>query len=451
MFARGAWMAQIYTKMKLEGAGEKRVMFVSPINNNGSTSGSTTIGGSDGISVGFGGARNSNKEGITKGGTFNVSYSHSWTWSKSTSWSVSDLTTTCTWNNYDPEVLWIHNGYEPRSKEDTENDKLKDKRLLTNTCQTCENVIWEVHHPQGTYKLKAYFHVMAAIDKWRGDKQNWSGNHVFVYRQSPFDISFVLNTPDRYKYTWSNAIYNYGTAQGDPTLSESLSNYIDNKYGRGAEKDVDRCWGETFTASEATKDGSDNARYLFQTFKNCVRADKQAMKARGFGGQIEFVLKPVDNADIIESFILDLDNIYTKDDIVTEKVNGYDLTFKVTKTDQEVELNRVPDDFQGELVIPESICNNQLTVTGLDKNCAANNKGITSIVIPKTVASIKGYAFYNLPNLTEVHIKATTPPAMEGYVFKGSYDKATLYVPSGCKNAYAHAIEWYYFKNIVEE
>ena len=446
---RGCWMAQIYTKMKLEGKGTKRIMFVSPTNKNGSTSGTTTIGGSDGISLGgAGGANFGEIPGLTGGGTFNISYSHSWTWSKSTSWSVSDIETKCTWSDDNPEVLWIHNGYEPRSEEDTNNDRMTTKPMLTSTCTTDENVIWKVENPQDTYKLKAYFHVMAAIVKMQGRK--WK-THAFDYIQNPFDISFVLNTPDRYKYTWSNAIYNYGTAQGDSKLSTDLRNYIDNKYGSGAEKDVDRCWGETFTTSEATKNGSENARLLFQTFKNRVFADKQAIKAASFGGQIEFVLKPVDDADITESFILDLDNIYTKDDNVTEKVNGYDLTFKVTKTDKEVELSSVPEDFPGQLVIPESISNDQLTMTGLGKNCAAHNKGITSIVIPPTVASISSYAFYYLPNLIEVHIKATTPPAMGEQVFKGSYNKATLYVPKGCKNAYAHASEWCWFENIVEE
>ena len=461
--SHGAWMAQIYTKMKLEGKGEKSIMYVSPTNNNGQTSGSRTSGGSKGFSVGASLGANvpKDKDGnrfLSYGATLNFSYNQTWTWSNSTAWIVNDIETTCSWNNDDPEVLWIHNGYEPREYEDATPNKLQNKRLLTNTCSTSENVIWEVHHPEGTYKLKAYFHVMAAIAKAPVKKEknktiiqiDW-GNHTFEYSQSPFDISFVLITPNRYKYTFSNAIYNYGTAQGDPKLSESLHNYINNKYGSGAEKDVDRCWGETFTASEATKDGSENARSLFQTFKNRVRSDKQAIKARGFGGQIEFVLKPIDDADIIESFILDLDNIYTKGDVLTETVNGYDLTFKVTKTDTQVELSSVPSDFQGELVIPESICNDQLTVTGLGKNCAAHNKGITSIVIPKTVTSISEYAFYYLEKLSEVHINATTPPAMGKQVFKGNYGKAVLYVPKGCKEAYAHASEWSWFENIVEE
>ena len=447
--ARGAWMAQIYTKMGLEGAGTKSIMFVSPTNKNGSTSGSTTTGGSNGVSAGLSfGANYSFLTGWSLGASINVSYSHSWTWSNSRSWKVDDIETTCTQGtDKNRTVLWEHNGYEPRSIEDTSRDIMKQKTNLTSTCTTSENVLWEVQKPQGTYKLKAYFHVTAAIVKMN----DYWNTHVFEYTQNPFDISFVLNTPNRYKYAWSNAITNYGSVQGDIQNSKALREYINDKYGVGAERPEDRCWSESFTTAEATQNGSDIARSVFQTFKNRVRADRQAMKAAGFGGQIEFVLKPAADEDVTESFILDLNNRYNKGDVFTETVNGYDLTFKVTKTDTQVELSSVPSDFQGELVIPESICNDQLTVTGLGYGCASHNKGITSIVIPQTVNSISSYAFYYLNNLGEVHIKATTPPAMGEQVFKGNYGKAVLYVPKGCKEAYAHASEWSWFENIVEE
>jgi hypothetical protein len=448
IFSRGAWMAQIYTKMELDGAGAKSIMYVSPTNNNGDNRGSRTTGGSFGFSVG--GAPNLGYSMISDwigGPTVNLSFNKSFTWSESRTWSVKDLETKYSGDNNTGEVLWIHDGYMPRRDSDTDGDKMKQKGNLTSTCRTSENVIWEVHNPQGTYKLKAYFHVMAAIVKM---KKYWD-SHAFEYSQSPFDISFVLNTPSRYKYTWNNGITLYGTVQGETAESAILRKYINNKYGSGKNvKDEDRCWAETFTTAEATKDGSDVARSIFNTFKTRIRANKYDLKQAGFGGQIEFVLKPADKADIIESFILDLDGGYNKGDIITETVNGYDLTFKVTKTDMEVELNSVPEDFQGELVIPESICYDQLTVTGLGKNCAAHNKGITSIVIPQTVNSISSYAFYYLNNLGEVHIKATTPPAMGKQVFKGNYGKALLYVPKGCKEAYAHASEWQYFTNIQE-
>lgn len=464
----GAWMAQIYTKMGLEGKGEKSIMYTCPENNNGQTSGSRTKGMSKGFSVGgsLGGNVPKDKDGnrfLSYGGNLNFSYSQNSTWSDSEQWIVQDLTTECNRDNdQNMTVLWIHNGYEPRNFEETEwGGKMREKKLLTNTCTTSENVIWEVHHPEGTYKLKAYFHLMAATLRMHDDdiaktdkftkyiKKDWK-THSIIYTQSPFDISFVLDTPYRYKYIFSNAIYDYGSAQGDQYFSALLRNYINNKFGSGAEIVEDRCWSENFTSSEATKNGSENARSLFQTFKNRVHADKQAIKAASFGGQIKFVLKPIDKAEIIESFILDLDK-NEEGDIVTETVNGYDLTFKVTKSEKEVELNSVPEDFQGELVIPKSICNDKLTVTGLGKNCAASNKGITSIVIPQTVSSISYYAFYNLDNLTNVHVKATTPPTMKEDAFNGSYSKATLYVPKGCKEAYTKADIWKRFTNIVEE
>jgi hypothetical protein len=457
--ASGAFMAQIYTKMKLEGKGTKSVMFVSPTNNNGGNSGSTTTSGSQGISFGpSGNVTFAHKSLLSATGAFNISYTQNCSWSETEAWNVQDIETRCSYGDPDGEVLWIHEGYKPRSFNDVEPSSWKNKGNLVATCTTCENVIWKVENPKDTYRLKAYFHVMAAILKtcyldWTSAKLGlikWE-NAVFEYTQCPFDISFVLNTPNRYKYTWNNAIYNYGSVQGNINRSAELRDLINSYFGDGKDvKDEDRCWGETFTTAEATKNGSQNARSLFNIFKERVFSNKQLIKAASFGGQIEFVLKPADDPDIIDNFILDLDKNY-EGDIVSEIVNGFSLTFKVTKTEKEVELNRVPDVFQGELDIPESICNDQLTVTSVGYRCGANNKGITSIVIPQTVDSISSYAFYNLANLTNVHVKATIPPTMKEYAFNGSYSKAILYVPKGCKEAYANAADWKKFTNIVEE
>lgn len=473
--ARGAWMHQIYTKMKLEGKGTKSIMFVSPTNKNGGTSGSTTTGGSEGISLGY-------SEGLSFGvtslltasGSFNFSKTNTVSWSNSQSWNVADIETTCDkGTNNDPnEVRWIHNGYEPRSDRDTDGDLMKQKGNLTSTCTTDENVIWEVQHPEGTYKLKAYFHVMAAIVKIHN---NWGGGYAFEYSQSPFDISFVLNTPNRYKYTWSNDIYNYGSAQGNSTLSQSLRDYINEKYGSkiAPEEKENRCWGGTFTTSEATKNGSANARFIFQTFKNRVHANKQAMKAAGFGGQIEFVLKPADDPEIIESFILDLDNMYPLDLRLNQHVNGYKLTFKVTKDNEEVELESVAGDFQGVLNIP-AVIYDILKVTALGTWCCDHRYGVTEVHVPEGVKVIKEGAFYSCGSLTklylpstiteiektvfynttlkEIHIKATTPPDLyqSNFDFDTHYD-AVLYVPKGYKEAYAYANGWNEFWNIVEE
>ncbi|MBR1903091.1 MAG: leucine-rich repeat protein [Bacteroidaceae bacterium] len=486
----GAWMAQIYTKMSLEGKGEKSIMYTSPMNNNGQTSGSRTSGGSKGFSVGgsLGGNVPKDKDGnrfLSYGGNLNFSYSQNWTWSDSEQWIVQDLATECNRDNdQNMTVLWIHNGSEPRNFDETADGKMREKKLLTNTCTTSENVIWEVHHPEGTYKLKAYFHVMAATLRMHDEdlakkghysksiKSDWK-THSIIYTQSPFDISFVLNTPYRYKYIFSNAIYDYGSAQGDQYFSALLRNYINNKFGSGAEIVEDRCWSENFTSSEATKNGSENARSLFQTFKNRVYADKQAIKAANFGGQIKFVLKPIDKAEIIESFILDLDK-NEEGDIITETVSGYDLTFKVTKVNEEVKLESVPRDFQGVLNIPAKIVDG-LKVTALGVWCCENRNGVTEVHVPEGVKEIKEGAFYNSVNiskiflpstltkigknaiyanqarkLSEVHICATTPPVVGDDVFFVNRG-ITLYVPHGCKEAYANAGQWNKFENIVEE
>ena len=199
------------------------------------------------------------------------------------------------------------------------------------------------------------------------------------------------------------------------------------------------------------------------------------MKAAGFGGQIKFVLKAADKADIIDSFILDLDNIYQKEDILTEIVNGYKLTFKVTKDNEEVELKNVSSDFQGVLNIPAKI--GSLKVTTLGPECCFYNNGTSEVHVPEGVKSIGEYAFYwnesltklYLPStiteiaerafdtgLSEIHIKATTPPslgfnAFGSFAFHPTLAKIPLYVPKECKVIYANAEQWKKFENIVEE
>ena len=60
-------------------------------------------------------------------------------------------------------------------------------------------------------------------------------------------------------------------------------------------------------------------------------------------------------------------------------------------------------------------------------------------------------AFYECKAITEIHIKATTPPSVGAYGLNPAYKNATLYVPTGCKGTYANADYWKGFKNIVEE
>ena len=165
-----------------------------------------------------------------------------------------------------------------------------------------------------------------------------------------------------------------------------------------------------------------------------------------------------------------------------------------------MELSKVPWDFSGKLEVPAKITHwgNELKVTGLGTHCAEGRGSInavtlpntiriignqalaylniTEITIPEGVETIGAYAFlsdtklkkvvlpstmkliddgafYNTTALTEIHIKATTPPVLTFSINfdQSAYDNAKLYVPQGCKSKYQNAENWKLFKNIVEE
>ena len=551
--ARGAWMKSITTKMWLEGNGSKSIVSAAPINENGTSSGSsssgtsitTTSGSSDGISFGVSG-------GISGfNPTFSVSsgYSHTWSysesngqsWNTSTNWSTRDLTTNCVQSTgADGTVTWTHSGNVPRDGYDatrSENVKL----LLKSTCITDENVLWMIEHPSGSYTLKANFNVVSEICKIKGSK--WQTDAAFVAKDNPHEISFELWAPDRFKAVWNNTVYDYGNATGDPTLASILDNFLMSHYGRDPQSGI-FCWSGYFTSTEATANGSENARAVFQTFKNSIRGMKIELYQKGFRGKLVFGLKRNETTSLIDRITLDLDDLYNVGETWTEWVNDYPLTFTVTKNDEEVELTDVPSDFTGHLDIPDRVGYGiSMKVTSLGNYCAVGRKGITAVTIPSTVQTIESCAlselnitsinipegvteigewaffadteltavslpstlrkidncaFYelyklteiNIPEgvteigewafaddkeltkvylpstlksigyaaflysdkLTEVHIKATTPPAMlSDYWIFSRYDDAILYVPYGCKQAYAAASIWSYFKNIVEE
>lgn len=75
--------------------------------------------------------------------------------------------------------------------------------------------------------------------------------------------------------------------------------------------------------------------------------------------------------------------------------------------------------------------------------------GLNSVVIPSSVTTIGYGAFDDCTSLTSVFVRHEEPEYF-GYVFSNR-ENATLYVPYGCKNAYATAQYWKEFKNIAEE
>ena len=476
---RGAWMKRIDTRMWLEGSGTKSIISAAPLNENGSSSGSsssgtssgTTTGCSDGCSVGVsGGVSGMNPTfSASSSVTHTDSYSRtkSTTWNTSTNWSTRDLTTNFVQSNdANGTVSWTHSGNTPTTDEGTQSVNVKT--LLKSTCVTDENVLWMIEHPSGSYTLKANFNVVSEIVKV---KENWSKGFNYVPQDNPHSISFDLWTPNRFKRIWNNVIYNYGTAQGDPSIAKELRDFINSYYGNNLDNHV-FCWSGYFTSTEATADGSANARAVFQTFKNSIRGMKQALRADGYGGRLVFGLKLDGEEELLDSIVLDLNQTFNVGETVTEQVNGYGLTFMVTKKNQQVELFYVPDDFQGELVIPSMVLG--LEVTALGNDCANSNSGITAVTVPEGVTYIGDWAFYgvaeltkvylpstlttidfgaftNTNNLSEVHIKATTPPEMDHLTFDPRYNDATLYVPHGYIQTYRDAWGWSKFKTIIEE
>lgn len=74
---------------------------------------------------------------------------------------------------------------------------------------------------------------------------------------------------------------------------------------------------------------------------------------KDLGGRLVFGLKEDGVEELTDSIALDLNINYNVGETIIKNVNGYDLTFEVTKKNQEVKLSSVPKDFQGELAIPK--------------------------------------------------------------------------------------------------
>ena len=76
-------------------------------------------------------------------------------------------------------------------------------------------------------------------------------------------------------------------------------------------------------------------------------------------------------------------------------------------------------------------------------------ENLKHINIPATIKSIGGAAFWESNNLTSVSVDIKEPLPIDYYAFTNRTN-ATLYVPSGCKEAYEAAEYWNEFKEIKE-
>ena len=158
-------------------------------------------------------------------------------------------------------------------------------------------------------------------------------------------------------------------------------------------------------------------------------------------------------------------NTYSGNILIPETVTYYGVTYTVTAIDN-VAFFGCTD--LTSVTIPE-------TVTSIGNTVFKNCTSLTSITIPNSVTSIGVYAFENCEGLTEVTLGsglrsigsyafygctelirgdiislATVPPTIQSTTFIDQYQGANLYVPYGCRDAYANANYWKNFYDIYE-
>ena len=92
------------------------------------------------------------------------------------------------------------------------------------------------------------------------------------------------------------------------------------------------------------------------------------------------------------------------------------------------------------------------SISSINYSAFAGCSSLTEVIIPYSVNSISQWAFANCGSLHDVYNYATTVPNTNSYTFDYStpIGSATLYVPVGCREAYAATYPWSDFGQIVE-
>lgn len=91
------------------------------------------------------------------------------------------------------------------------------------------------------------------------------------------------------------------------------------------------------------------------------------------------------------------------------------------------------------------------SVTSIESYAFQGCKGVTSLAIPNNVTHIGDYVFQDCNSLESIYVMAETPPSVSSDSFTDSnYIISTIYVPTGCWEAYRNADGWIEFWEIKE-
>ena len=203
-------------------------------------------------------------------------------------------------------------------------------------------------------------------------------------------------------------------------------------------------------------EGSKNAYAAADTWKNFFITDKNVYK----GVEIDGICYDlIDKATVIQNTTSACSGSITIPESVTYE--GY--SYQVTAIDYRAFYNcsgltaiTIPSSVTSigssafyncsgltAITIPSS-------VTSIDSYAFEYCSKLTSIDIPSSVTSIGDYAFRGCSKLSTVTVENATPISISSDVFSNR-SNATLFVPNGCKDAYAAADFWKDFKYIIEK
>ena len=110
--------------------------------------------------------------------------------------------------------------------------------------------------------------------------------------------------------------------------------------------------------------------------------------------------------------------------------------------------------YTGKISVPEMVnhFSNAYTVTHIDAYAFSGCVDLSAITLPTSIESIGNGAFGGCSGLKEINAMGIIPADASETAFNG-VDKSTcvLYVPVGCREAYANAPVWKEFYNIIEK